>query len=85
MCQRIVSSTMFNNLVYNLHTYRYRGRSGSDGYARRKCSESHAECEGNCACCGMRQHKDSYRLWYEVALGASSALVPILDSSCMLT
>lgn len=69
-------------IAFIICTCRYRGRSRSDRYARRKCSESYAECEGNRPCRGMCQHKDSYCLRYEAALGASSALVSILISSC---
>lgn len=68
-------------IAFIMCIYRYRRRPGSDRYARWQCSESYAECEGNCACRGMCQHKDSHCLWYETALGASSALVSILDSS----
>lgn len=62
-------------------TCRYGGRSRSDGHAGWKCPESYAKREGDGASRGMCQHKDSHRFRYEATLGASSAVVPILDNN----
>lgn len=84
-CIKEIFFQLYLMIVFIMCTYRYRGRSRSDGYACRKCSESHAERKGNRACRGMCQYKDSYCFWYEAALGASSAVVSILVSLCMST
>ena len=61
--------------------YRHGGGSRSNGHARRKCSESHAKRERNRSRRGVREHKDTHRFRYEVTLGATPALVSILNEA----